>query len=199
MRPWLASGSPDSVPAEPGAVKVVDARHGRPVVDFVLAADPPAEVHTPAPIVAAFEAQRLERNAQLGRPPAASRLVATVQTASQLRVDVAPFVRDLRIGLCARGVDDEYETIPAIRKGVEDHLEAVLIAGGEVLADVVNDQARRVGVVADDADIECVIVVHNAHFRRLACGGPLMRLRLDKIGRRLGDAPDFFLERRRPG
>ena len=100
-------------------------------------------------IAAAFEAQRLERDAQLRRPAVGVARGRHGPHRVPTGVDVAPFVRDLRVRFRAGGVDDEDEAVPAIGKGVEDHLEAVLIAGGEVFADVVDDQAGRVRVVAE--------------------------------------------------
>ena len=194
LRPWLASASPVSVPASAGAIEVVDARHRRPVVDLVLPADAPAEVHTPDAIGAALEAQRLERNADLGRPAARVAPGRDRPHRVPAGVDVAPFVGNLRVGLRAGGVGHEDEAVAAIGEGVEDHLEGVLLAGDEILADVVDDHAGGIGVVADDADVERVAIEGEAHLGQLGGGLPFVRLGLDESGRAAAVAPDLFVE-----
>ena len=120
---------------------------------------------------------------------------ATHHTASQLvltsRPSLAICVSDSRAG----GVGGEHEAVAAIGEGVEDHLEAVLLAGREVLADVVDDQHRRRRVVADDADVERVAIVGDAHLGELGRRLPFVRLGLDEVVCRLRGAPRLFVER----
>ena len=111
------------------------------------------------------------------------------------RVDVASLVRDLRVRLRAQGVDDEHEPVAAIREGIEDHFEAVLLASHEILPDVVHDHARRVRVVARDADVDRVAVEDDADFGRFAGGLPFVRLGLNESVGRLGEPPRLFVER----
>jgi hypothetical protein len=155
----------------------------------------PAEIDTPDAIGAALESQRLERNPDLRRPPRLASRRRHGPDRVPIRVDVAPFVGDLRVGFRADGVDREHEAVAAIGKRIEDQLEAVLLAGSEVLADVVDDQRRRRRVVADDADVECVGVVGETDLGRLGGLLALVWLRLDEITRRLRHAPRLFVER----
>src|SRR5204862_673753 len=80
--------------AERCAIEVVDARHGRPVIDLVLAPDATAEVDAPDPAVAALEPQRLEWNPHFSRPAVATTLRRDGPDRVPARIHFAPFVRD---------------------------------------------------------------------------------------------------------
>src|SRR6185369_5387073 len=82
-----------------GAIQVVDARHRRPVIDLVLAADAAAEIRAPDAPFAALEAQRLERNPHFGGPAVGIHLCRHGPYRIPARVDVAPFVGNLGVGL----------------------------------------------------------------------------------------------------
>ena len=92
-------------------------------------------------------------------------------------IDVAALVGDLRVRLRARGVGREHEAVAAIGERVEQHLEGVLLAPGEVLADLVDDDARWIGVAAARADVEIVVVEEHADL-----GGFGGRLAFERIG-----------------
>src|SRR6185436_17885300 len=126
-----------------GAIEVVDARHRRPVIDFVLAPDAAAEIDAPDAVGAPLEPQRLERNPDLGRPAALAAGRRHGPHRVPAGVDVAPIVGNLRVRSLARHGDDADLALAAIGQVNEDYLHAVLLAGGEVLADVVDDQRRR--------------------------------------------------------
>ena len=199
LQPQVSSlarvGQPGERSGQTGAIQVVHARDGRPVVDLVLPADAAAEVHAPDAVRAPLEAQRLERDADLRRPPGRIPLRGHGPHRVPARVDVPPFVRDLRVRFGARRIHDEDEPVAAIGERVEDHLEAVLLAGREVLADVVDDERGRRRVVADDADVERVVVVGDAHVGQLGRRLPFMRLGLHEVAGRLRRAPHLFVER----
>ena len=99
--------------------------------------------------------------------PSASRLRRHRPHGVPAGVDVAPFVGDLRVGLRAdrrwwrtRSRCGDRRTCRACTS------KRVLLAGREVLADVVDDQRRRRRVVAaDDADVERVAIEGEAHRR----------------------------------
>ena len=141
LRPWLASRQPGQRAGEAGAIQVVDARHRRPVVDLVLAADAAAEVDAPDVAGAALEAQRLERNPDLGRPAVGVAPASPPTTrASQLVLTSRPSLAICVSDFAPAGVGDEDEAVAAIGERVEQHLERVLLARREVLADVVDDR-----------------------------------------------------------
>src|SRR5581483_10875189 len=87
----------DERAAEAGAVQVVDARHRRPVIDLVLASDPPAEIDAPGASLARVKSQRLERDADLGGPLALADLRRDGTHGIPTRIDVASLVGNLRI------------------------------------------------------------------------------------------------------
>ncbi len=170
------------------------ARHRRPVGDLVLPPDPPGEVDAPVVPAARLEAQRLERNAELGRPAFGPDPAGHPPDGVPVRVHVAAFVGDLRIGSGPLGVGAEDEAVAPIGEGVEQHLEGVLLGAGEVLADLVDDDAGRIGIAAQRADVEIVGVVGHAHFGGLAGRLALDRIGLHEAGGRHRGAPDGLVE-----
>ena len=116
-------------PAETGSVKVVDARNRRPEIDFVLATNPAAEVDTPHAINAWFESQGLERNPNFGGPSGSIHPGYHKPHRVPARIHVAPFIRDLGVGFGTNRIHHEHETITAVGERIEDHFEAVLLAG----------------------------------------------------------------------
>ena len=145
--------------------------------------------------VAGFEAQGLERDAELRRPTALGGVRGDPPHGIPVRVDVAAFVRHLRVGLGARGVSGEDETVAMIAERVEQHVEGVLAAGGEVLADVVDDNAGGRRVFAEDGDVEVVAVVGQAHFGLFTRGLTFERVGLDEAGGRRCQLPHGVVER----
>src|SRR5262249_50306451 len=65
----------------------------------------------------------------------------------------------------------------------------------EILADVVDDQLRRTGVVARHADVERVPVEEDADFGGLAGSLSFVRLGLNEAVGRFGEPPCLFVER----
>ena len=177
-----------------GAIQVVDARHRRPVIDLVLAADAAAEIRAPDAPFAALEAQRLERNPHFRGPAVGIHLRRHGPHGIPARVDVAPFVGNLRVGLRAGRVGGKDEAVAAIRERVEQQFERILFAGREVLADVVDDQRRGHRVVAADADVQRVAVEQEAHRRALGRGLPFVRLGLNEVGGGLRGDPRLVVE-----
>ena len=182
-------------PVERRPIKVVDARDRRPVVDLVFPANPPAEIDAPDAAAAALESQRLERNSDLGRPAVGSGPRGDGPYGIPARVHLAAFVGNLRVGFRAERVDGEDVAIAPIGEGVEDHLEAVLLAGREILSNVVDDDAARRGIAAEHADVERVAVEGDAHFGRFGGRLALMRLGLHEVGGRHADPPNLLVER----
>ena len=127
--------------------------------------------------------------------PSAVLRASTHHTASQLGLTSRPFVGDLRVGLRALRVGREDEAVAAIGKRIEQHLERVLIAAGEVLADLVDDDAGGIGVAAERADVEIVGVVGDAHFGDLGGRLAFVRIGLDEVRGRHRARPDLFVER----
>ncbi len=188
-------GQPRQCAGQAGTIQVVDTRHRGPVIDFVLAADPPAEIDAPNPIGARFETERLERNAQFSRPTGGVAPGRHRPHRIPAGVDVASLIGDLGVGLGPDGVGHEDEPVAAVGEGVENELERVLFARDEVLADVVDDQARRIAAVTDDADVERVAIEGQAHFGALRRRLPFMRFCLEELRRRHGNPPHLFVER----
>ncbi len=81
-----------------------------------------------------------------------------------VRVDVAAFVGDLRVGLRAFGIGRKHKAVAPIAERVEQDFERVLIATGKVLADLVDDDAGGTLIEAADADVEVILVEEDSHF-----------------------------------
>jgi hypothetical protein len=102
--------------------------------------------------------------------------------------------RRSRHGAAAVALVDERILVPPVAAGWYHHLEAVLLARREVLADVVDDEPRRVAVGAEDADVERVPVEGHAHIGPLGRGFSFARLGLHEA---VGDrclAPDALVQ-----
>ena len=140
--------------------------------------------------VARLEAQRLERDAELGRPALGGGRRGHPPDGVPVRVDVAALVGDLGVGAGAGGVGREDEAVAAVGEGVEQHLEGVLLGAGEVLVDVVDDDAGRLGIAAARADVEELVVEGDVHLGGLGGRLAFQRVRLHEgVGgrRRLPD------------
>ncbi len=168
--------------------------HRRPVGDFGLPADAAREVQAPEMSVARFETQRLEGDPELGGPALGRGRRGHPPHGVPVRVDVATFVGNLRVGAGAAGVGREDEAVTAIGEGVEQHLEGVLLGAGEVLADVVDDDGGGIGITAPRADVEELVVEGDIDFGGLGRRKPFARIRLDeRVGRR-GRLPHRVVE-----
>ena len=131
----------------------------RPVAVLVLPAQPALEVDAPGLHLVRPELQRLERNLDLGVPPVFTDARADVPDAVPVGVGVAAFVRHLRVPLRAHRVDRELIAVALIVEGVDHDLEAVGVAGVEVLPQLVDDDLGRRRILREHADVEGVVVV----------------------------------------
>ena len=109
-------------------------------------------------------------------------------------VPVAVRSRGPSFDICAshfapRGIDRELVAVALVVERVDDDLEAVGVAGVEVLAQLVDDDLAGLGILGEHADVERAIVVEQPDFGVEGGRLALARIVLDEA---LGD------RRRRP-
>ncbi len=169
--------------------------NGGPVVDLVLSSDASREVDPPDRGAAHVEPKRVERQGHLDNPAVFHFARAHEPDRVPARVHLTPLVGDLLVRAGTGGIGHEDETVPPIGKGVENHLEGILIPAKEVLTDLVDYDTLRVAVVAICGDIEVVAVVGEANFRFLGGGLPFLRLALHETTDRPRHPPDGVVQR----
>ena len=138
-----------------------------------MAPDDALEVDAPRLGAAGREAQRLERNGELGAPAnlgdAGSHLPGAVPvdveaaprprgllTSAGQPAAALPFEGDLPVVLDAGGIGAEDEAVLAVAVGVEDDPEAVHVVERRVAARVRDDDGGRLAVVHHRTDVERV-------------------------------------------
>ena len=98
--------------------------------------------------------------------------VPTSQMPSQFAVLVAALVGHLRVPLRAGRVDRELVAVALVVERVDDDLEAVGVAGVEVLAQLVDDDLARLVVLGEHADVERAVVVEQRTSVSKVAGSP---------------------------
>ena len=137
-----------------------------------MASDIALEIDAPGLRRANGKTQCTKRNRHLGAPAAVEDLSLHPPGAIPVSVEAAfAIVGDLTVVLRPRGIGTEDEAGLAVAIGIEDDLEAVGLVEGCVAACVGNDNAIRLAVVANDADVERIVVESDEDLRLL--GGRL--------------------------
>ena len=172
----------------------MDAPQRRPVTVLIAAAEAPLKVDAPGLHRLRAELQRLERNFDLGVPAVFTDARADIPDAVPIRVLIAALVRHLRVPLRARRVDRKLVAVALILEGIDDDLEAVSVGGVEVLAQLVDDDLRRLGIFREYADVDRAVVVQQLDFglvgRRLTLAGIV----LDEAGSHHRRRPRRFVQ-----
>ena len=182
------------LPGQRDAVEVVLARQRRPVGCLVPPPDVALEVHPPRLALPRRVADGPQGNGELGGPsdtgdpgpdlprPVPVEIepsrVAAREFAPATHSEPAPaaaLVDDLPVVLLTCRAGSEDESVLPVAERIEDHHEAVAVGERRVAPAVVDDDRRRVAVVADDTDIDGVAGVDDADLgllgRRLALVG----------------------------
>ena len=189
------------------AVEVELARHRRPEGLFVTHPDIALEVHPPGLDFSRGIAQRAERNGDLRAPAdvghagrnlpnavpvdveaaaGATLLPAVARTPGAAATEPAtslPLVRHLAVVFDAGRIGSENEPIQSVVVRIQDDLEAVGFGEVGVASAVGDDDRRRIFREADDAEVERVLGVDDAHLRPFGGGLPFKRPALHKAGR----------------
>ena len=123
----------------------------RPAVALVQALDLPLDVEPPGGLPRP-EAQRLERQRDLGHPAlvrdARARVPDTVPLEARLRL----VVRDLPVGAGARRVHGEEEAVALVEERVEDDRDAVVHVEVRVSGELRRDDRGRRAVATEDPE-----------------------------------------------
>jgi len=160
----------------------VDAGERRPVRVLVQASITPQEIDTPNLGGGIVEAKCFEGDGDLGDPAKLGDPALGVPHAVPIHVELAAFVDELRVELRARGVRLEHVAVALVVEGVEHDPEGITRARIEVAGQVVDDELVRFGVIGDGAEIEILVVIENAHFRRGAGRLAFARIVLEEVG-----------------
>ena len=127
-------------------------------------------------------------------PGARSPGVAAAETTGRAGAERLALVPHLRVVLDPGHVRAEDEAVLTIVVRVEDHPERVHRVEARITPRIRRDDAGGIGVVADDADVDHLVVVQQPHLGPLARRQSLGRLGLDEVGDRLDGAPRRLVE-----
>ena len=127
--------------------------------------------------------------------PLATMRVLGEPEAVPVDVGVAAVVHHLRVPFRAHRVDREHVAVALVVEGVEHDLEHVGSRGVEVLLQIADDDVGGRAVVGEDAEIQRLLVVGDAHFGLLRRRLPFVRLALQEAAGDRRVAPDRLVER----
>jgi hypothetical protein len=179
---------------ERDALDVVDARQRCPVTVLVQPPHLTLEVDTPALNVIAGESQGAKRNSDLRIPPGLRDARLNVPDGIPVRVVLAPLVRHLRVPLRARWIGRELIPVSLVVKGIQNDAERVVVAGVEILLQVIDDDPRRLLVSRKYGEVQRLIVIEHANFGVVRRGHAFPRFVLNEAGRDRCIAPRRFVE-----
>src|SRR5262249_8832794 len=129
----------------------------RPAVDLEEMLDLAFDVEPPRGLVGS-EPERLERNGQLHRPPGRRACDRRVPDAIPVPTEALRVVGDLAVGPGSGGVHLEEEPVAMIKEGIEHDRDAVVDVEVGIPRELREDDAAGMRLVADDPDIQSLIV-----------------------------------------
>ena len=172
----------------------MNASERRPVTVLITPPEAALKINAPGLHRLGTKFQGLERNLDLRVPAVGANARADIPDAVPVGVVVTPFVRHLRIPLCAHRIDGELVAVALVVEGVDHHLEAVGRAGVEVLAQLVDDDLAGLGVLGEHADVERAVVIEQPDFGVVGRRRAFARIVLDEsIGQR-STGPGWLVE-----
>ena len=162
-----------------------------PAVLFELAIDVAGDVEAPHR-ARLREAEALERDRELGDPALGGAARAHVPDRVPLGVQLA--VRDQAVDQRAGRIGGEVEGAALIAEGVEQDLDAIVGAEHGVAGHLRAEDARRLVVEGEDADVEPIAVGEQRDGGALARRGAFGRLALHQLADRRRRAPGRLVE-----
>ena len=91
-------------------------------------------------------------------------------------------IKEIMIAARAGGVHREGEPGSAVVQAVEKNLHQIRRSELEVLPQVTDQDAARLGIEANDADVQIVLVVEEPHLGALGRRRAVVRLLLQEVG-----------------
>ena len=169
--------------------------HAGQVGPLVLAPDGPRELQPPELRLARLEAERLEGDARLDRPPPVEAARPRVPDGVPVVVRVA-LVGDLVVEEAAERVDHEGGTVPAVVERVERQAEGVVLDELERVAlHLVGDPLRLGGGIPDArGDVDVLRVEEDPRLGLLGGRRALDRQLLEEVADGGHDLVDAFIE-----
>ena len=158
------------------------AGYRRPVRDLVVAPDDPCEVDAPGLHIAGAVAQRLERDREFRAPTGP--VLAGTHFPDRAPVPVGELAGHLTVVFRPDRVGAEDDARKPRAIGVEHHAERV---GLEAV--VGHGDGRRVGLVADHADVQRLVGEAEVDLRALRCRRAVVGLELAESGERVEATP----------
>ena len=95
-------------------------------------------------------------------------------------IDLTSLVGDLRVPLCACGINDEVIGVAFVVKRIENNLEGVARIDAKVFLQLRNDDAAGLRIIRNNTEIKVLGIVQNRNFGSLGSGFTFLRLPLRK-------------------
>ena len=164
-----------------------------PAVLLLLPLDLSLDVQAPGGL-SRLEAEGLEGNGQLGRPPALGPEGRRIPDPVPVVGRVLLVVRDLPVASRPRRVDLEEEAVALVEEGVHQDGDRVVDLQHRVTGELGGHDGPGLAVVADDAQVEVVRVVEHADLGLFRGGLPLVGYTLDEGADGRGQGPGSLVE-----
>ena len=136
----------------------------RPSIGFLSPFDLTFDVEAPDRLPR-LEPERLERDFDFGDPALLGDTRGGVPDTVPVRTEGFAVVRDLTVGASARRIHLKEEAVSVIEKWIEDDRDPIIHLEVRIARELCGDNLSRGPIVADDSNVERVVVVQDADDR----------------------------------
>ena len=168
----------------------------RPKRDFVVAADVALEIHAPDLLIARPVTQGTKRNAHLGRPANVRNRGDDIPGTVPVQVESATaeystgtFADHLPVVFDAGRIGAKKKAVLPVQQAIQDDLETVRIVEAGVAPAIRNDDAVRIVIVGNQADVQGIVAETHEDFRFLRRRMPFVGLPLPETAGGFRTAP----------